>query len=651
MIANLLEKRSHPSNPEDELVETLQGGGRTKAGVKVNENTAQNCLAVASCVRILAENIASLPLNIYERLEGGGKERRPDHELYPLLHNAPNSEMTSFEFREAMMWNLGFWGNAYAEKEWNRAGRTIALWPLLSKDMKVKRENGRIWYYYDFRGNEHKLPAEKILHIKGMSPDGLKGYSNIRIAREAIGLSIAMEEFGALFFENGANAGGVLEHPNTLTDTAHKHLKEDLGEKYGGLSKAHRLLILEEGMKFNKISIPPEDAQFLESRKFQLAEIARWYRIPLILLAEYEKAATYASVEQFSIQFVVQTLLPWLKRWEQALLISLFFEKEREKYFAEFVVDGLLRGDTKSRYEAYATGRQWGWLSADDVCRLENMNPLPNGQGETYLIPMNMIPAAAASSSPAKLPQQERGIIETRAAESRRRIAQSFLSLFSDAELKIVKREEADVMKAARKYLMKRSLNDFKEWLGQFYEDHKDYMRKTWLPIYRTYAETIKGDVAAEIGAEAGLTPQNEQFIKDYIESHVNYQASSSRGQIRKIVEESEEPLPEISKRLEEWKEKRPNKIARWETVQASNALARETYRSVGIRRLQWVAFDENCPYCMDLNGKIVGIDQTFLNAGVGFKPGGAVEPITPSVNVFHPPAHGGCDCQIIAAV
>jgi HK97 family phage portal protein len=550
-----------------------------------------------------------------------------------------------------MMWNLGFWGNAYAEKELDKAGRVIALWPLLSKDMKIRRENGLIWYYYTLRGQEKKIFSERIFHVKGLSSDGLVGKSNVRIARESIGLTVAMEEFGARFFENGANAGGVLQHPGSISDKAFEHLQKFLKEKHGGLSKAHGTMILEEGMKFEKISIPPEDAQFLESRKFQLAEIARWYRIPLILLAEYEKAATYASVEQFAIQFVVQTIRPWLVRWEQAILNSLFFEKERKRYFAEFIVDGLLRGDIKTRYEAHATGRQWGWLSADDVRRLENMNPLPDGQGETYLVPMNMIPASSASAAPAELPQQQRSIVQTRAAESRRRIASSFTGLFADAELKIVKREAADVMKAARKYLLSRSLNDFKDWLGRFYEDHKDFMRKTWLPVYRTFAETVRGDVAAEIGIEAGLTPKDEQFISDYVDSHINYQASSSRGQIQKIVEENEEPVPEISKRLEEWKERRPNKIAQWETVQASCAIARETYRSVGIRRLQWVAFDESCPYCMALDGKIVGIDQTFLGAGIGFMPEGAKEPLTPSVNIFHPPAHGGCDCQIVAAV
>ncbi len=660
IIAGLLEKRSHPSNPEDWLTDWFSGGGRTKSGISVNENTAMNCLAVASCVRILAENVASLPLNIYERLNQGGKKRAPDHELHPLLHDSPNSEMTSLEFREAMMLNLGLWGNAYAEIERNGAGRAVALWPLLSKNMTVKRENGQIWYHYQFKGRKYRLPAFNVLHIKGLSPDGLVGYSNIRIAREAIGLSLSMEEFGARFFENGANSGGTLEHPNSLGDDAYRHLKESLKEQYAGLSRAHRLMILEEGMKFNKISIPPEDAQFLESRKFQLAEIARWYRVPLILLAEYEKAATYASVEQFSIQFVVQTLRPWLVRWEQALLTSLFFENERKKYFAEFVVDGLLRGDIKSRYEAYAIGRQWGWLCADDVLELENRNPLPDGQGKIYLVPMNMDPVSTLENRRSLQDRniralQERSVqfLERRTIALRRKLTVAYTSKFDEYGGRIVKLEVDEVRSAVENMLKKRGVTDFLNWIDSFYTDFAKEVDAQAAPLITSYASAVLPIAQDEINSESDISIQYQAFQKEYSEYFADRHVKSSKGQLQAVVTEAqaagENEADAVLQRLDEWEERRPGKISMRETIRAESAFARSVFGFCGIMKIKSIAFGTNCPYCSALNGKVIGINEYFLTKG-DFQPDGADEPLTVTSNRSHPPYHDGCDCGIEAS-
>lgn len=365
----------------------------SNTGLSVTETTALSVVAVYACVRILSETVASLPLFLYKRLDRG-KQRAGDHPLYPLLHDVPNPEMNSFTFRETLMAHLVTWGNAYAEIEWDSYTKVKALWPLRPDRMQVWRENDQIVYKYYLPNSAGMvtLPAYRVWHIPGLGFDGLVGYPPITLAREAIGLSLATEEFGARFFGSGAAPGGVLEHPGKLSKDAQDNLRKSWNEMHSGLSNQHRLAILEEGMKWNKIGIPPDDAQFLETRKFQKNEIASFFHIPPHMIGDLERA-TFSNIEEQALEFVVYTMRPWLVRWEQSINQKLLNPDERADYFAEFLVDGLLRGNIQARYQAYATGRQWGWLSANDIRELENQNPLPGEEGDIYLNPMNMVPA------------------------------------------------------------------------------------------------------------------------------------------------------------------------------------------------------------------------------------------------------------------
>lgn len=382
------------SSPERWLIDFFSGRS-SASGINVNETTALQSTAVYACVRILAETIASLPFPVYERLSGGGKARAPNHPLYSVLQEAANSEMTSFTLRETLMGHILLWGNAYAEIEYNNAGQVIGLWPLRPDRTWPERnaETKQIQYRTALTdGTQAVLPFDKVLHIAGLGYDGLIGYSPIHLAREAVGLAIATEKFGATFFGNGTNVGGVAKHPGKLSEQGSKNLRQSINETYAGLGNSHRVMLLEEGMTFEKVGIPPEDAQFLQTRQFQLNEISRIFRVPPHMIGDLSRA-TFSNVEQQSIDFVVHTIRPWLVRLEQAVKFKLFTPSERRRFFAEFLVDGLLRGDIKSRYEAYSIGRQNGWLSADDVRELENMNPLPDGTGKVYLVPLNMVPA------------------------------------------------------------------------------------------------------------------------------------------------------------------------------------------------------------------------------------------------------------------
>ena len=371
--------------------------GRSTSGKTVNERTAMQTTAVYSCVRILSEAVASLPIHVYRYTENG-KERVHDHPLYYLLHNEPNPEMTSFVFRETLMSHLAIWGNAFAQIIRDGNGRVLSLYPLLPDKMEIDRdENGQLYYIYTRNSDENPnfkdygrvyLRQEDVLHIPGLGFDGLVGYSPIAMAKNAVGMTLACEEYGASFFENGANPGGVLEHPGVLKDPA--KVRESWQSVYGGSRNAGKVAVLEEGMKYQQIGIPPEEAQFLETRKFQINEIARLYRIPPHMVGDLDKSS-FSNIEQQSLEFVKYTLDPWVIRWEQSLQKSLFLPEEKKEYFVKLNVDGLLRGDYQSRMGGYSVGRQNGWLSTNDIREMENMNLIPAEEGgDLYLINGNM---------------------------------------------------------------------------------------------------------------------------------------------------------------------------------------------------------------------------------------------------------------------
>ena len=370
--------------------------GQTSSGKTVNERTAMQTTAVYACVRVLAEAIASLPLHTYRYTEKG-KEKALDHHLYHLLHNEPNSEMTSFVFRETLMGHLLLWGNAYAQIIRDGRGNVMALYPLMPDKITVERtEKGELFYLYTKEGVSYPLRSEEVLHIPGLGFDGLVGYSPIAMAKNAIGMAIATEEYGAKFFANGANPGGVLEHPGVVKDPS--KIRESWNAVYQGSKNAHRVAVLEEGMKFQSIGIPPEQAQFLETRKFQLNEIARIFRVPPHMVGDLERSS-FSNIEQQSLEFVMYTLDPWVIRWEQAIQRALFSSTEKKECFVKFNVNGLLRGDYQSRMQGYAVGRQNGWLCADDIRELEDMNKLPEGSGGgTYLVNGNMVDIAHAGT-------------------------------------------------------------------------------------------------------------------------------------------------------------------------------------------------------------------------------------------------------------
>ena len=402
LFSNIFKARDKPQNRTIGSNYSFFFGGTT-SGKPVNEHTAMQMTAVYSCVRILAEAVAGLPLHLYKYTDSGGKEKALSHPLYFLLHDEPNPEMSSFVFRETLMTHLLLWGNAYAQSIRNGKGEVIALYPLMPNRMSVDRDSsGSLYYTYTrysdeaptTKGMTVTLRPSDVFHIPGLGFDGLVGYSPIAMAKNAIGMAIACEEYGAKFFANGAAPGGVLEHPGTIKDP--QKVRDSWNAAYQGSSNSHRVAVLEEGMKYQPIGISPEQAQFLETRKFQINEIARIFRVPPHMVGDLEKSS-FSNIEQQSLEFVKYTLDPWVIRWEQAISRALLRPDEKKLYFAKFNVDGLLRGDYVSRMNGYATARQNGWMSANDIRELENLDRIPPELGgDLYLINGNMTKLADA---------------------------------------------------------------------------------------------------------------------------------------------------------------------------------------------------------------------------------------------------------------
>lgn len=356
----------------------------------MNAETAMRISAVFACNRVLAETLGVCPIFEYEKKDTG-REAVTDTPEYELLHYAPNPDMTPGAFKESGASNINLGGNFYAQKVKNAAGQIIQLRPITWDRVKltVDKPTGSLRYSID---NGEPMTRENILHIPGLSLDGYTGITPIEFARNTLTVGAYQDKFTRNFYENGVMSSGVFQAPNALSDQAFNRLKKEIKENYAGLKNAGVPMILEEGLQYKEVTMKLSDAQFIESKRFTKEEIASLYRVPLHLIQDLSRS-TNNNIEHQSLEFIMYTMLPWFKRWEENLNLQLLSKEDRRKgrYF-EFKVDVLLRGDAKTRAEAYAKGRQWGWLSVNDIRRLENMNDI-GPAGDIYLTPANMYEA------------------------------------------------------------------------------------------------------------------------------------------------------------------------------------------------------------------------------------------------------------------
>lgn len=371
------------------VISEILRGTQTASGAQVTVDSAMRVAAVYACVRVISETIGSLPLQVYQRRSSGAKTVRRDHPLYRLLHNQPNSWQTSFEFREMMQAHFELRGNAYAYKSTDSRGNILELLPLHPDRVEVKQLRDMTLEYrvqLDDHGQEKMvLRQDQVFHLRGLTSNGYQGRSTLQDAREIIGVAISTQEFANRFYKNDATPSVVLRHPGELSKEVADRIRDSWNQAFAGSGNARKTAVLEEGMEIERLTLSAEDAQFLETRKFQRSEIAGLFRVPSHLIGDLERA-TFSNIEAQQIDFVMHCIRPRLVRWEQALSRDLFIAPDL--YFPEFNVEGLLRGDAASRYNAYAIGRNWGWLSVNEIRERENLNPIP--EGDIYLQPLNM---------------------------------------------------------------------------------------------------------------------------------------------------------------------------------------------------------------------------------------------------------------------
>lgn len=493
-------QRFHPStDPPEWFIHWVQGGWETDAGVSVTPDNAMMVMAFLACVRIISDTIASLPLITYERLQRG-KRRATDHYLYPVLHDEANPEMSAFTFRRLLLAHQCTRGNGIAEIEFDKGGRVRALWPLNPDKAKLWRDPDSKALYYIYRlpqsvgGHEVKLPANRIFHVKWLTNNGLWALSPVQLARNAVALSMATEKNGSTLFSNSSEPGILLKTPNSLNEKVYNRIQSDWEDMHKGLDKRHRIAILEEGLEVEKISVDPDDAQFLQTRVHQVSEFGRLFGISDDMLNQQGASATYASVEQFGLRFTIFTIRPWTVGFEQEAHRSLLAPSEKKTYFSEHLVDGLMRGDTTARMTSQSQGFMVGKYSINDMLEMDNQNPIPGKLGDTHFVPLNMVPLDQAGAQQPSATTNSRTILKP---------------IYEDMFRRIHRRMVQDIEAAHKR--AREDTQKFADWMRDFYDaDLRMYIANQLIPPLNAHyamqdeavSDTLIRDVAEQLARE-----------------------------------------------------------------------------------------------------------------------------------------------------
>jgi len=642
-----------------------QRGPMTAAGTRVNEVSSLTISGLFAALNFLASTFATLPRSVFRRLPDGSKIRDYDHPLYDRIHNKPNnSDLTSWQWIYTSIMHKYLWGYWYTYHD-VQSYQNQELIPLLPDRTWLDPENDERYITHIKNGQKIPqriyLPRSQVLRIPHISLDGIQGKGVIYYARESLGLTKAQDEFAATFFGSGIHPGGFVEVEHTPDEETRKGLQKDFNEKYGGLGKNWKFIFVTGGATVKETEIDATKAQVLESRQFSVVEIARWMNLPPHILRELSRA-TFSNIEEQSLELVIYSLLPVVTQIEQTMNIALFDEEERRTHYVKFELKGLLRGDLKARTEFYKAMIDRGIFNADMVLDLEDMNPQPKGLGKIFVVPLNMVNKEMVVS-PQPLTIENKGnslveratvqIVKKRSAALRRRLTIAYKPKFEEFARQLVKKETDAVRAAVEEMLSQHGITEFNAWLEGFYRDFGKEVDVLVAPLINSYATDVLPIAQEEINSDSDIAPQYLEFQREYREVLAQRHVISSREQLKAIIRDAQkegESEPEaLEQRLTEWEEKRPGKIVMREMVRAENAFTRSVFALCGIMKIRSIAYGDSCPYCQDLDGKVIGIDEYFLPKG-DFQPEGAERPLTVTSNHSHPPYHDGCDCGIGAS-
>ena len=682
MLLNQLFKRSQVTEAGDCGWQFLGGLTNhrypTQAGEVVDEGIALTYSAWYAAVKRLSSPIASFPFPVYERTGKNSREKNRDHPVYPLIHDRPNQNMTSFDWRRVQQSHAVNWGNGFSfimRRGDPILGEPVSIWPLSPTAVCPKYDsNGEL--FYEVKGSDNTispLHPLQVIHIAGMGFDGVRGYSIISLAKNSIGLGLATEKHGSQLFRNGAVPAGILSQPGKLNPKAKENIVEQWKKRHGG-NNSLSTAILDDGMTFTQIGMSSEDSQFLETRKMQVTEISRWTGVPPHLLGDLERA-TFTNIAEQAAEFVRFTLMEWIVNWQMEINAKLFNPADDGKFFAEFNLDALLRGDLASRSAANATALQNGWKTRNEVRAEENMNPLEDG-GDMATVQLSMVNIADVAdgsidsggssqgtgqsestpsdtdeeNSAATVAEERRLVTESRSMAQRRRATRSHHKLFKDAGSRLVTKEVKAVRAAVKKFLLNGQVAAFEKWMTKFYAGFESDVSRTMKPSVASMGETIGAIVADERGAD-DVPDGMDAFVDQYVAAYTSRHVLSSQGQLNKMLEEHEgnEAIRAIDKKVDTWEANRADNIGRRESAQSAAAFAVLAYGLFKVDKLRWRNIGSaTCPMCTELDGKVVSTGKRFAQKGQKFE-NEAGEKMTAIHDFAHPPLHDGCDCMVVA--
>lgn len=666
IVTRALERRAgfvfNPLHPRDPGLAQLFGlSGRTNSGAMVTPDTAMESPTMLSIYRYLTETIAASPLVLFERIDEDENREAFEVPLYSRLRTEPNRYQTAFEWLEMSQGHVFLRGNAYSELVPSREFPPFELMPLHpDRVWPFWAPVGQIAYAYrPSSGPERVILKEEMFHVRFMPDDGLRGKSVITYGRELIGSALSTERYGASFFENDARPGGYLKHPGTLSEEAQQRLLTAWEDRHKGGGNNSRSAVLEEGMTWEQVTVSPEDAQFLQTRKELRRDQAGIGRVQPHKIGDLERA-TFSNIEHQSIEAVNDTIYPWAERWQQAIHARLLTAEQKSRYFARFDIDRLLRGDQASEAQALSTMRQNGVINADEWRRRKGWNPIKDGSGKIYYMPLNMIPAdQAATPQPAPAPEpagvtrEQRGRpLEQRSRLGVERLRNAYAPAFEDAAKRVLRREAQEVGKHFRQMAQttsSRSVAEFSDWVTDFYGTHQEVVRAQMAPVVDSYAAAMR-DLAADIVGADPTALDIAPFAQSYTNAYAVRHISQSRAQVQELIGgDPDELAPALKDLLDTWEVDRAGHVARNEVVKAGSAVQRQTWRLAGITKIEWNASANACGICQSLDGQVVGIEREFASVGETIDGDEGQAPLEAS-KTLHPPLHKGCDCSISPA-
>lgn len=660
-ILSSCEQRATLKNPAGWLEEALKGDV-SPAGTRVNQDSTLGLTAWWNGVRVISQTIASLPIDVFERDDRERLPRRNTRQ-WRILNQRPNPMMTPFVFKELRMVHLLCYGNSYCEIQRDGAGRVVALWPLLPDRTGVELIDGEKWYWTIVNNQKIWLSADLVLHVPGMGYDGLQGWNPVKVHRKALGLTIAANDYGAQFFGQGARVSGVLRHPGRPDEEERKEIKESWNQAHQGLDRAQRTALLWGGMEWQAISMPPDDAQFLETKNGQIDEVARILNINPILLQKTQGVTTWGTaIGQFLTAFSKFTIQPWLERDEDVLNWDMFSGNQRERMFTKYNVNALQRGDPKAQAELLEIKRRNGVINADEWRALDDQDPLPDGQGEVYTIPVNTMDLAQINEQPddtggggffgqTAREARQLGHGERRShTEQHRRLRQAHREAIEDGARRALRRETAALERAVKRAEETRDpAKSLNRWIESFYPGHHEAIKQAMGPAIRAFAGAVAAVSAAEVDAEPPTDEELEAFSEGITDGVATREVNSSVGQLREMMTAvaAAELADQVRKRAGEWTETRPGKTAEAETVRVHTGAKRNTWQNAGVTRMVWVASAGACPICLEMDGRVAQITGSFLAEGDQVNPGGDTEPLRTTTTIVAPPLHAACQCDI----